>query len=117
AFEGESPSDIIVAILDRQPDWRGLPAATSRPLRQLLRRCLEKDAARRFDDAGTLRVGMQRALAKRASPHPSARKLPPGRAALRSRAPSREARSGKPRLTQVTFRDGIEEFPAWSPDG
>src|SRR5262245_49341196 len=48
AFDGESSSDIIVAILDRQPNWRSLPAETARPLRRLLRRCLEKDAALRF---------------------------------------------------------------------
>src|SRR4029453_8516105 len=65
-----------------------------------------------------LRVEMERAVAKRArSPRPSSRKASSGRANSGSRGTSREVLSGKPRLTQVTFRDGVEEFPAWSPDG
>ena len=52
AFSGETTSDTIAAILERQPDWTALPAATPRPARQVLQRCLEKDPKRRLRDIG-----------------------------------------------------------------
>lgn len=51
-FTGESHSDLIAAILDRDPDWRALPADTPLSLRRLLRRCLEKDRRQRLRDIG-----------------------------------------------------------------
>ncbi len=47
AFDGESVSDILVAILDREPDWAALPATTPAPLRDLIKRLLQKDPAGR----------------------------------------------------------------------
>ena len=52
AFAGATPSDTIAAILEHEPDWRALPGATPRHIRQLLRRCLEKDPKRRLRDIG-----------------------------------------------------------------
>ena len=43
AFAGETVSDTIVAILEREPDWNALPDATPSAVRRLLQRCLEKD--------------------------------------------------------------------------
>ena len=43
-FSGETVSDTIAAILEREPDWAALPPATPAALRSLLRRCLEKDS-------------------------------------------------------------------------
>jgi serine/threonine protein kinase len=42
AFPGETISDSIAKILEREPDWSALPAATPAPIRQLLLRCLAK---------------------------------------------------------------------------
>ncbi|MGE5345014.1 MAG: protein kinase domain-containing protein [Acidithiobacillales bacterium] len=42
AFAGDSPSDIIVAILDREPDWSALPPETPPPVASLLKGCLAK---------------------------------------------------------------------------
>jgi serine/threonine protein kinase len=39
AFAGDTVSDTIAAILDREPDWSALPAATPSAVRRLLRRC------------------------------------------------------------------------------
>jgi Tol biopolymer transport system component len=50
AFGGETTSDTIAAILDREPDWAVLPAATPASIRRLLERCLTKDSKRRFRD-------------------------------------------------------------------
>ena len=52
AFKGESHSDLIAAILERDPDWRALPADTPAALRRLLQRCLEKDRRQRLRDIG-----------------------------------------------------------------
>ena len=49
-FKGETGSDTIVAILEHEPDWRALPGATPPRIRELLRRCLEKDPKRRLRD-------------------------------------------------------------------
>jgi serine/threonine protein kinase len=48
AFRGESVSDTIAAVLEREPDWRALPAGTPAKIRELLRQCLYKDADRRL---------------------------------------------------------------------
>jgi eukaryotic-like serine/threonine-protein kinase len=50
AFSGETSSDTIAAILERQPDWTQLPSSTPPATRRLLRRCLEKDPRRRLRD-------------------------------------------------------------------
>ena len=52
AFEGETVSDCLVAILEREPDWSALPPDTPDSVSRLLRRALEKDANRRLRDAG-----------------------------------------------------------------
>ena len=51
-FSGETVSDTIAAILDREPAWDSLPASTPPTLRHLLHRCLEKDPKRRLRDIG-----------------------------------------------------------------
>jgi eukaryotic-like serine/threonine-protein kinase len=43
AFTGETASDLIAHILEREPDWTTLPTGTPPGLRELLRRCLRKD--------------------------------------------------------------------------
>src|SRR5215510_7915205 len=52
AFSGETTSDVIVAILDREPVWAALPASTPPAVRHLLERSLEKDPRRRLRDSG-----------------------------------------------------------------
>ncbi|MSO49815.1 MAG: serine/threonine protein kinase [Acidobacteria bacterium] len=52
AFTGESSSDLFAAILERDPDWRALPADTPAALRRLLQRCLQKDRRQRLRDIG-----------------------------------------------------------------
>ncbi len=64
AFGGESPSERVGAILGRTPDTTLLPEDFSRPLRQLLDRCLEKDPRRRLRDIGEARIQIE-AVAQR----------------------------------------------------
>ena len=55
AFEGETISDTLAAVLKTEPDWEALPAETPAPLRGLLRRCLAKDLKQRLRDVGDAR--------------------------------------------------------------
>ena len=66
-FAGETVSDTIARILERQPDWGGLPTRTPARVRELLRRCLEKDAKQRLRDMGDARLELEAALAALAS--------------------------------------------------
>jgi len=51
AFAGDTVSDTIAAILDRQVNWSALPETTPSSIRRLLQRCLEKDPKRRLRDS------------------------------------------------------------------
>ena len=48
AFQGESQTDTIAAVLEREPDWQALPAQTPAKIRELLRQCLRKEPDRRL---------------------------------------------------------------------
>ena len=60
-FEGETISDVLARIIERDPDWNALPAKTPRSIRTLLRRCLEKDPRRRLDSAAVARLEIEEA--------------------------------------------------------
>jgi hypothetical protein len=60
-FEGETISDVLAKIIERDPDWNALPAKTPRSIRTLLRRCLEKDPRRRLDSATVARLEIEEA--------------------------------------------------------
>ena len=62
-FAGETISDTLAAILEREPDSTMLPAGTPLPIRRLLRRCLEKDRKRRLDSASDARLEIDDAIA------------------------------------------------------
>ncbi len=55
-FAGETTTETIAAVLEREPDWAAIPASTPEPVRRLLRRTLEKDPVRRLRDIGEARV-------------------------------------------------------------
>ena len=56
AFPGDTISDTIAKILEREPDWSALPVATPARIRRLLRRCLVKDPRQRIRDMGDVRI-------------------------------------------------------------
>jgi len=57
-FIGDTITDVLSAIISREPDWTLLPAETPAAVRKLLERCLEKDPHRRLRDIGEARVGL-----------------------------------------------------------
>jgi len=63
-FVGDEVTDVMAAILLREPDLAALPATTPPPIRRLLRRCLQKDRAERLRDIGDARMEIRDALAK-----------------------------------------------------
>jgi len=63
AFQGETVTDIIAKILQSEPEWKSLPAATPAKVSDLLRRCVQKDQILRFRDAGDARIEIHEALA------------------------------------------------------
>jgi hypothetical protein len=62
AFPGTTLSDTIAKILEREPDWDRLPAATPPAVTRLLRRCLQKDPKRRLRDIGDARFDLEDAV-------------------------------------------------------
>jgi hypothetical protein len=65
AFHGTAVADTLGAVMRGEPDWSILPAATPPELRKLLRRCLEKDRARRLADIADARLEVEDLLAGR----------------------------------------------------
>ncbi|MBZ5566163.1 MAG: protein kinase, partial [Acidobacteriia bacterium] len=61
-FTGETASEIMAAVLLKDPDWSRLPAFTPPRLRELLRRCLSKDAKQRLRDIGEARIAIEEIL-------------------------------------------------------
>ena len=47
-FAGDTITDVLAAVVTREPDWGGVP----RPLRRLLEACLRKDPRQRLRDIG-----------------------------------------------------------------
>jgi hypothetical protein len=72
AFRGETASDTLAAVLEREPDLQLLPLAAPAKVRDLLRRCLQKDSRRRLRDIGDARIEIEDALAAPAKPESSA---------------------------------------------
>ena len=62
AFPGPTVSDVLAAILTREPDWEALPADTPGQVRSLLRRCLQKNPEQRLRDAGDARLELEEAI-------------------------------------------------------
>jgi serine/threonine-protein kinase len=83
-FREESVSDTLAAILRGDPDWSILPAQTPTKIRDLLKRCLQKDPKRRLHDIADARIELEDALASPLEPAAAAaatlpRPVRPGR--------------------------------------
>ncbi len=85
AFSGETTSDLIAAILKNEPDWKALPPTAPAAVLRLLRRCLEKDPARRLRDLADARLEIEEALAQPAATGPVALQAPSVMPAARPR--------------------------------
>ncbi|HEX6791220.1 MAG TPA: protein kinase [Candidatus Krumholzibacteria bacterium] len=79
-FQGETVSDLIARILEREPDWASLPANTPPRVRELLKRCLRKDPKERLRDIGDARLELMDAFAPVAGAGAAAAPATKGRA-------------------------------------
>ncbi|MGH9686422.1 MAG: protein kinase domain-containing protein [Candidatus Acidiferrales bacterium] len=68
AFQGETVTDTLAAIMRAEPDWSQLPAATPTRVRVLLQRCLQKDPKQRLRDIGDARISLDEVLSGTADP-------------------------------------------------
>jgi Tol biopolymer transport system component len=59
AFDGETVTDVLGAIVHKEADLARLPAHVPTRMRQLLQQCLQKDASRRLQSIGDARVALQ----------------------------------------------------------
>jgi len=133
AFRGETISDTLAAVLEREPDLQALPRATPAKIRDLLRRCLQKDSQHRMRDIGDARIEIGEALTAPAVAEPSVAAIP--RRAGWQRAilwgftslllagiavgfVSLTRRAAEPPVYhQVTFRRGTIRSARFAPDG
>jgi len=70
-FEGETTTEILARIIEREPDWEMLPEDTPSNIRVLLRRCLEKDPRRRLRDIGDAAIEIKETLTLPATAPPA----------------------------------------------
>jgi serine/threonine-protein kinase len=82
AFARKTTTDTLAAVVEHQPDWTVVPAATPPHIPRLIQRCLEKDPKRRLRDIGDARIEL--------SEREDSRTVPNGIAAPR-RSPWRTA--------------------------
>jgi len=63
AFEGETVSDVLAAVIMKEPDWTALPADTPPAMQRLVRRCLQKEVRQRLQAIGDARIAIEETLA------------------------------------------------------
>ena len=72
AFSGQTMTEILAAVIEREPDWSRMPEEMPAPIESLLQRCLRKDPQRRLRDLGDARIELEDWLAE-PSPKQTAR--------------------------------------------
>jgi hypothetical protein len=92
AFGGDTASDTLVSVLEREPDWSALSGRCPALVERLLRRCLTKDRAQRLRHIGDARLDLEEA----ASPGSTERGALQGRA----QPPIEIAEVGTPRAAR-----------------
>jgi Tol biopolymer transport system component len=136
AFDRETHSDTIAAVLEKQPDWSVLSPETPSSVITLIRRCLEKERHRRVHHIGDARIEIedaQSAPVSGTSPRGTKRiNLVPATAIgaallgtaflggvwFSDRRPAASAASGaQAQAMQLTNYGGSENAAALSPDG
>jgi serine/threonine-protein kinase len=62
AFGGETTSDILACVIRAEPEWSLLPSSIPPHVRELLRRCLQKEPKKRLQAIGDARIAIEEAL-------------------------------------------------------
>jgi serine/threonine protein kinase len=61
-FEGETVTDVLAAVVRAEPDIESLPGDTPPRIRELIRRCLNKDPKQRLQVIGEARIAIEETL-------------------------------------------------------
>jgi len=77
AFEGDTITDTLARVLEREPEWASLPSDTPPSVRTLLRRCLRKDPEKRLHDIADARIEIDECDLVSASAPVDARRFAP----------------------------------------
>jgi eukaryotic-like serine/threonine-protein kinase len=137
AFNGEAISEILAAVMLKEPDWGRLPLDSPPAVKRLLRRCLDKDPKRRLRDIGEARIAIEEYLGKPAAETQELAVQPAPRTgtnwlvgfslaglllgAIVAGLLVRKFASGRPafpmHFSAVTNFPGVEAQPSLSPDG
>jgi serine/threonine-protein kinase len=64
AFQGDTITETLAAIIKGEPDWKLLPHDTPAQLRDVLHRCLQKDPKLRYHDIPDARLQVDETLTK-----------------------------------------------------
>jgi Tol biopolymer transport system component len=70
AFQADSVTETLAAVLQKEPDWSRLPSAMPVHVRVLLHRCLQKDPKQRLRDIGDARISLDEVLSGAAEATP-----------------------------------------------
>ncbi|HEV2247988.1 MAG TPA: protein kinase, partial [Terriglobia bacterium] len=62
AFEGEAISEVLAAVLLKEPDWTALPESTPPSVDKLVRRCIQKDVRQRLQAIGDARITIEETI-------------------------------------------------------
>src|SRR5262249_53166107 len=111
-FLGDTISDTVAVVLEREPNWTALPADTPIAVRHLIERCLIKDPKRRLRDIGDAKLEIESAL----DPATGAQLNEPGRRTVWT------PRQWIPALVAAAVASGVAVWfvkprPAMSPSG
>jgi dipeptidyl aminopeptidase/acylaminoacyl peptidase len=123
AFHGDTVSDTLAAVLTRDPDWSALPQAVPVRVRELMERCLRKDAKERLRDIGDARFELARGQVPVPVPKSSPRWIPlaAGFAVVAALAGGaivgrRSAHTTSPVYRPLTFGRGFVHSARFAPD-
>jgi serine/threonine protein kinase/Tol biopolymer transport system component len=67
-FGGETMSDTLASVIRAEPDWSLLSVTVPERIRELLRRCLQKDPKQRLQAIGEARIAIEKAIAGELGP-------------------------------------------------
>jgi Tol biopolymer transport system component len=134
-FTGETTSELLAAVMLKDPELGALPPTMPPALLDLLKRCLEKDPRQRLRDIGEARVLLERPAMDVApvdrgaitAPRPAWRLMAAATLFAAAAAVTgylagigSDRLEGRPPLTsfsQLTDQPGVERQPTISPDG
>ncbi len=63
-FTGKDVTDLLAAVIRSEPEWGSLPANLHWRLREVLERCLKKDARDRYHDISDLKADISPGIPK-----------------------------------------------------